>query len=132
MVQFRDLPRLPAHPGAVVVTRFRCSTLVNFALLLCLHRWIKKYIRRDTVGLVGVALLVIWSKRTVISISLWQDVDSIYSMGQCEKHITVSRIPRRLGIDTDSHIFSCAGEWKQVLFGARIAQDAAGNLDRVV
>ena len=102
--------------GQVVVTRFECGGLSSLLRILLLHRWVKREVRRRARGFVGVKTLVDWRRRTMLSISLWEDLDSIYSMGSVQRHILATRRPGPLGVDTASGVFSFVGDWRRVMF----------------
>lgn len=103
--------------GQVVVTRFECPTYWSLLVVLLLHARLKSEVRRNAGGFIGVKLLVDFCRRTVLSISLWKDLDSIYSMGQVPGHIEATRIPRGLGVDTTCGVFCFVGDWRRVMFG---------------
>lgn len=107
--------------GQVVVTRFECGGLSALLRILLLHRRVKKEVRQRARGFVGVKTLVDWRRRTMLSISLWEDLDSIYSMGSVQRHILATRRTGPLGVDTTSGVFSFVGDWRRVMFRSRIA-----------
>ncbi len=102
--------------GQVVVTRFECPNLVTLLLLLVLHVRIKRDVRRYGRGLIGSRAVVDWRRRTMWSVSLWPDLDSVYSMGSVPRHVIGSRVPRRLGVATSCGVFCFAGDWRRVMF----------------
>ncbi|MET8309032.1 hypothetical protein [Micromonospora sp. NPDC005173] len=103
--------------GQVVVTRFNCGSLPKVLLILVLHLRLKRHVRRAAKGYLGIKVLVDWRQRVVLSISLWQDLDSVYSMGGIPRHVGASRAPGRFGITTTCGVFCYAGEWTRVMFG---------------
>ena len=109
-----------AAQSRVVVTRFECYTLLNFVIITLLHLWLKRFVRRAVGGLLGVAQLTNLQHRTVWSVSLWDDLGSIYSMGNCPPHIRAARLPHRLGIKTTCGVFTLTGDWRQVMFGSQV------------
>ncbi|MFC0503430.1 hypothetical protein [Micromonospora costi] len=103
--------------GQVVVTRFNCGNLPRMLLVLIMHVRMKRHVRRQAVGYLGIKVLVDWRQRVVLSISLWRDLDSVYSMGRVTRHVGAARAPGRLGITTTCGVFCYAGEWTRVMFG---------------
>jgi len=47
--------------------------------------------------------------RTVLSITLWDSIDSVYGMGGVDRHIMAARLPARLGISTRCGVFCYTG-----------------------
>lgn len=105
--------------GQVVVTRFECRSLLGLAAVLVLHVRLKFDVRRQATGFVGIRVLTDWRDRTVLSISLWQDLGSVYSMGNVPRHVSAARVPGRLGIRTTCGIFCFVGDWRRVMFRGR-------------
>lgn len=101
----------------VVVTRFDCPNYRSLLAVLALHTRLKIEVRRHATGFLGIKRHVDLRRRTVLSISLWRDLDSIYSMGQVRGHVEATRIPRGLGIATSCGVFCFVGDWRRVLFG---------------
>ncbi len=114
----RDSPllELSIDGGQVVVTRFECPTLTALIIIRLIHTRLKPAVRRGAKGFLGVTTNVNWKQRTMLSISLWKDLDSIYSMGNVPRHIMASRVPSRLGVSTTCGIFCLAGDWRRVMF----------------
>ncbi|MQA86075.1 MAG: hypothetical protein GEV03_15955 [Streptosporangiales bacterium] len=108
--------------GQIVVTRFDCPTYRSLLAVLMLHARLKIEVRRKAGGFVGVKLLIDFRRRTVLSISLWKDLDSVYSMGQVPGHIEATRIPRGFGINTNCGVFCFVGDWRRVMFGSPVRQ----------
>jgi hypothetical protein len=104
--------------GQVVVTRFECPSVWAVLAVRLMHIRVKRAVRRHATGFAGITLIIDWRRRTVLSISLWQDLESVYTMGQVTQHIHATRIPSKLGITTSCGIFCYAGEWMRVMFGA--------------
>jgi hypothetical protein len=102
----------------VVVTRFECPNLATLLYLLALHVRIKRDVVRAAPGLVAARVVVQWRTRTMLSISLWQDLDSVYDMGSVPRHVAGARIPRKLGVATTSGVFTYTGDWRRVMFDA--------------
>jgi hypothetical protein len=115
-------PRFEVDPdgGQVVVTRFECPHLLSVILLLFLHRRVKRGVRRHARGYVGVKLLVDWRRKVVLSVSVWKDIESVYSMGRVDRHITATRIPARIGVRTASGIYCYVGDWRRVMFRSEV------------
>lgn len=111
-------PLLEPDPtgGQVIVTRFECRTLPRLAWILLLHTRLKLDVRRQSSGFIGVKALVDWRMRTLRSISLWQDLDSVYSMGNVPRHVSAARVPRALGVETTCGVFCFVGDWRRVMF----------------
>lgn len=103
--------------GQVVVTRFECPSVAAVLAVRLMHIRVKRDVRRHASGFVGLRLIVDWRRRTVLSISLWQDLASVYTMGQVARHIEATRIPPALGVTTSCGVFCYVGEWMRVMFG---------------
>jgi hypothetical protein len=101
-----------------VVTRFECPNLAVLLYLLALHVRIKRDVVRHAPGLVASRVVVQWRTRTMLSLSLWQNLDSVYDMGSVPRHVAGSRVPGRLGVATSSGVFGFTGDWRRVMFGA--------------
>jgi hypothetical protein len=104
--------------GQVVVTRFECTALVGMLMILALHRRVKRDVRRNAPGFLGIRLLVDWRRRTILSISLWKDLSSVYAMGNVRRHVEASRLPAVLGATTTCGVFCFVGDWRRVMFGS--------------
>jgi hypothetical protein len=114
----RLTPWLEPDPagGQVVVTRFECDSLLKLAAVRILHIRLKFDVRRHAKGFLGVKVLTDWRRRTLLSISLWQDLDSIYSMGQVARHVSAVRVAGTLTTGTACGVFCFVGDWRQVMF----------------
>lgn len=108
--------------GQVVVTRFECGSLLKLAVLLFFHLKLKMDVRRKATGYVGVRTLVDWRHRTFLSISLWKDLDSVYSMGSVPRHVAAARIPGGMRIRTTCGVFCYVGDWRRVMFQSPVPQ----------
>jgi hypothetical protein len=104
--------------GQVVVTRFECPHLPALLMLLVLHHRVKRAVRRQAHGFLGVRMLIDWRRRSLLSISLWKDLDSVYSMGEVPRHVLATRVPDRLGVVTASGVYCFVGDWRRVMFGS--------------
>ncbi|HEX8078601.1 MAG TPA: hypothetical protein VF557_00175 [Jatrophihabitans sp.] len=104
--------------GQVMITRFECPSFFAMVVVVVLHARIKRQVAQLAEGYLGAVMLRDWRARTVLSMSLWRDLDSVYSMGSVPRHIYASRVPHRLGINTRAGVFCYAGDWRQVMFGA--------------
>jgi hypothetical protein len=104
--------------GQVMITRFECPNLPVMMLVMLLHGRIKRQVARRAEGFIGAVMLREWRARTVLSVSLWRDIDSVYAMGEVPRHVHASRLPARLGIRTRAGVFCYAGDWRRVMFGA--------------
>lgn len=102
--------------GQVIVTRFECGSRMKLVAMLMLHRRVKRHARRLASGLIGVKTLVDWRDATLLSITLWKDLDSVYSMGEVRQHVAAVRVPGSLGVRTSSGVFCFAGDWRRVMF----------------
>jgi hypothetical protein len=106
--------------GQVVVTRFECPNLLAMLVIRMLHRRVKRDVRKHARGFLGITLLCHWRRRTVLSITLWHDLDSVYSMGEVSRHVQAARIPRKLGVRTSCGVFCFVGDWTRVMFGSQV------------
>ena len=79
--------------GRVVITRFDCRNRRTILLFLLVHSRIKRDVRQECPGFIAASRVIIWSDRTLLSITLWRDLDSIYDMGGVPRHIFASRLP---------------------------------------
>lgn len=111
-------PTLDPGRGQAMITRFECPSLRAMVIIVFVHGRIKRQVSRLAEGYLGAAMLRDWRTRTVLSVSLWSDLDSVYSMGNVPRHVSGSRLPARLGVRTRAGVFSYAGDWRQVMFGA--------------
>ena len=100
----------------MVITRFECPNLALLIYLLLLHQRVRRAVRDSADGFVGVRTFIQWRTRTLLSISLWQDLGSVYSMGKVDRHIMATRVPCRLGVRTSSGVYCYVGDWRRVLF----------------
>jgi len=53
------------------------------------------------------------------SISIWQNLQDIYQMGEVQRHVLAARVPVRLGVRTQSGVFTYVGDWRRVLFDSK-------------
>lgn len=102
--------------GQVVVTRFDCRTIRNVLRVLALHRRVKPEVRRKADGYLGGKTVVVWRRRSVLSISLWRDLPSMYQMGRVDRHILAARVPAQLHVTTSCGVYAYSGEWKHLMF----------------
>jgi len=107
--------------GQVVITRFECPSRLVLLRLVVLHLRIKRAVRRRLPELVGSRLIVDWGTRTLLSISVWPSLESVYGMGSVPEHVSGSRIPGRLGVRTTAGFFTFTGDWRQIMFGSPVA-----------
>src|SRR5277367_4766366 len=77
--------------GQVVITRFECESVLGLLRLLLLHKRIKGDVRRQASGFICVRTHISWRSHTMLSISVWKDLESIYSMGQVARHIQAAK-----------------------------------------
>ena len=112
------IPEAQVRPdgGDIVVTRFECRSALSLLTIALLHIRHKQRILSQARGLLYATMFVDWHRRTLISISLWSDLSSIYSMGAVPEHIAMARVPRRLGVTTACGVFGFIGGWRAVLF----------------
>lgn len=104
--------------GAVVVTRFDCPNRRRVVGILWRHWVLRSRCRRQLDRLIDVKIFVSWRNKTVRSVSLWSDAEGLFSMGSVDAHVRATRMPAQRGITTSCGIFSFAGEWRQLMFGA--------------
>jgi hypothetical protein len=118
----RVSPVLVTEPdgGQVVVTRFECATLRGLLTVRLLHLRLRRDVRRNAPGFVGVKTLIDWPSRTLLSISLWKDLDSVYEMGMVPRHVSAVRLPGRLGARTTCGVFCFVGDWRRVMFASSV------------
>lgn len=69
----------------IVVTRFECPGLWALLVLLVLHKRLARDVRRHATGFLGTSLMVGWRTRTLLNVSLWQDMDGVHSMGRVRR-----------------------------------------------
>jgi len=101
-----------------MVTRFECPNLFAMFVVVFMHGRVKRQVARLASGYLGAVMLRDWRRRTVLSVSLWRDLESVYSMGDVPRHIHAARVPARFGIQTRAGAFCYAGDWQRVMFGA--------------
>jgi hypothetical protein len=106
--------------GQVMVTRFECGSVAKLLYMVLLHLRIKRDVHRMGDGLIGSRVIIDWRRRVMLSVSLWPDIDSVYSMGSVPRHIAAARIPARLGVRTTCGVFCFAGDWRRVMFGSPV------------
>jgi hypothetical protein len=116
MARVSPLLELSADGGQVVITRFECPTLAALIAVRLVHARLKPAVQCGAQGFIGVTTITDWKRRTMLSISLWQNLDSIYSLGNVPQHVAAARIPSRLGVSTTCGIFCLAGDWRRVMF----------------
>jgi len=107
--------------GQVVVTRFECPSRWRLLLILARHFRVKREVRRVAEGYLGGTTLIQWKQRTLLSFSLWRQLDSVYDMGKSNRHIVASRVPARLEVSTACGIYAYSGDWRQLMFGTSVA-----------
>lgn len=113
-------PQLRLYPegGQVVVTRFECPSVPVLLALRLRHAAMRRHVRRHATGFLGVTMLIDWRSRVLLSLSLWEDLGSIYSMGMVSEHVAAVRLPAVLGVNTTCGIFCLVGDWRAVMFGS--------------
>jgi hypothetical protein len=85
-----------------------------------LHGRVRRDALRQTSGLVVSKAAVDWRQRTLFSITLWRDLDSVYTIGSVRRHTAATRLPRRFGVSTTSGVFTFTGDARRVLFGSPV------------
>ena len=60
--------------------------------------------------------MIDWRRKTLLSISLWENLDGIYAMGNVSQHVRAARLPSALGVATTCGIYYLAGDWRRVMF----------------
>jgi hypothetical protein len=108
--------------GQVVVTRFECPSLRTLGFLFLLHHRVKRSVRKQSTGFLGVRTVIDWRRRVLLSVSLWIDIESIYTMGDVMEHVLAARVPRKLGVATACGVYCFAGDWRRVMFQVRTAE----------
>jgi hypothetical protein len=103
-----------------MVTRFECDTIINLVAMLLLHLRVKRHVHRLGDGLIGSRVIVDWRRRVMLSVSLWPNIESVYSMGNVPRHVEAARVPGHLGIRTTCGVFCFAGDWRRVMFGSPV------------
>lgn len=103
--------------GQVVVTRFECRSVARLLIIRLLHARLKRHVGRGATGFIAVRTVTDWRQRTMLSISLWESLNSIYSMGEVPRHVAASRVPAQLGVITTCGIYYLVGDWRKVMFG---------------
>jgi hypothetical protein len=128
----RVAPLLDTDPagGMVVVTRFNCHNLASLLALRVLHIRLKHDVRRHAKGFIGVKTLILWHSHTLLSISLWQDLDSVYSMGNVPRHVSAVRRTGALASETACGVFCYTGDWRRVMFRTSSTKSSPFNLSR--
>jgi len=121
MARLAPLAQPGPDGGQVVVTRFECRTLSRLLAVRLVHARLKRDVRRAAPGFLAVTAVTDWGRRTMLSISLWHSLDSIYAMGEVPAHVSASRLPARLGVRTTCGIFGLAGDWRRIMFGSAAA-----------
>lgn len=121
MARIEPLLELQPEGGQVVVTRFECRTIPRLLVVRLTHTRLKRDVRRAAAGFIAVRTVIDWRRRTLLSISLWQSLDSIYAMGDVPRHVSAARLPAQLGVQTTCGIFGLVGDWRRVMFGATVA-----------
>lgn len=104
----------------MIVTRFECPNRFVLGYLALLHWRIKRDVKRlaggSAGGFVAGRALLDWRGRTLLSVTLWRDIGSVYAMGSVARHVQAARIPHRLGVRTKCGVFCFAGDWRRVMF----------------
>jgi hypothetical protein len=115
----RVAPLLELYPdgGQVVVTRFECGSVPKLLVIRLLHASLKRAVRRTAPGFIAIRAIIDWRRRTMLSISLWEDLESIYAMGNVPRHVSAARVPSALGVATTCGIYYLVGDWRRVMFG---------------
>ena len=130
MARVEPLFQLYPAGGQIVVTRFECGSVARLLAIRLLHARLKRDVRRTAKGFIAVKAVIDWRKRTMLSISLWESLDCIYTMGDVRQHVGAARLPSRLGVATACGIYCLAGDWRQVMFrGAAITRSPLHPLD---
>jgi hypothetical protein len=114
----RVMPVLEAdqNGGQVIVTRFECPSIPSMLAVRLLHSRLRLDVRREATGFLGVKMLLDWRHRTVVSISLWQNIESVYTIGNVGRHVFAVRAARRLRARTSCELYCSVGECKRVMF----------------
>ncbi len=120
-----NAPRERVHDprGQCVLTRFVCPSLYALLVVKLLHYRVRPQIRRVAPAYLGGTTIVHWRSRTLLSLSLWRDLDGVYDMGQARRHVLAARVPGRLGVRTSCDVYTRRGEWRHVMFGVPVQDD---------
>lgn len=118
MARIAPSPELCPAGGQVVVTRFECGSVSRLLIIRLLHASLKRDVRRTAPGFIAVRTVIDWRRRTMLSISLWENLDSIYAMGNVARHVSAARVPSAMGVATSCGIYSLTGDWRRVMFGS--------------
>jgi hypothetical protein len=110
-----------------VLTRFACPNLYALLVVKLLHYRVRPQVRRVAPGYLGGTTIVQWRSRTLLSLSLWRDLDGVYDMGQARRHVLAARVPGRLGVRTSCDVYTLRGEWRHVMFGVPTQECTAGD-----
>lgn len=100
----------------MVITRFECQSYYALVLVRILHHRIGRDVHRYAKGYLGGTTLIRWRQRLLLNFSMWDDLGSIYDMGQVTRHVSASRVPYRLGVATSCGIYTYRGDWRNVMF----------------
>jgi len=116
-------PTLEVNPagGQVVVTRFECTSVRTLLAIWLSHIALRSDVRQQATGFVGVKTLVNVRQRTLLNISMWTDIESVYTLGEVRQHGFAVRLARRMGVQTTCGIFCFAGNCQSVMFGVPAA-----------
>lgn len=111
-------PLFEADPagGQIVVTRFECGSLPKLLAVRFLHVALAREVRRHARGFLGIKVITSLRHRTILSISLWDHIDSVYTIGEVRRHTRAVRLTHRLDVRTSCGIFCFAGGCQRVLF----------------
>lgn len=106
---------MPPQPGALVLTTFRCRNLLSFFTFMLLHWRLKRDVRTQAEGFLGVTLYSDRSRRLHRSISLWRDPSCVMSMGSVKRHIFAVHQANQWIDESSCVIYSNPEDWRKLL-----------------
>jgi hypothetical protein len=109
-------PTVLSATAVVVVTEFACANRAGYLGLWWRFRVHTRRIVAMASGLTMNGLTTNWRQRRIVSVSCWESVHSVHSLGFSRHHVdTVRWAMRRGDIRTRSVVFESAGDWRSVL-----------------
>ncbi len=118
------------HAPIAVCVRFQCDKRRHL-LHLRLRAWrIEREVKRTRAAYVTGKTRLRWRERELISLSIWSDQASMFSMGGCARHIDAAHYALNHGVRFQSDIMDTVGSWSQVMrraFEAKAALHAPAS-----
>lgn len=106
-----------------MVTRFECPSRWVMLALLRVHHRVKRQVARRAEGFLGATTVRDWDHKVLLSISLWESLDAVYSMGGVPRHVEAARLPARIGVTTKAGVFPYAGDWRRLMYDVAAPPD---------